>query len=875
MKTFLFNLLFFTLLFGHDVTVMPTGGDYSCLDSAITHNVQNWVTATDSCIITISGDWTGDTDKVAVKIPANFVTNATYRLKVHTVGIARVRGKWVSGNYLLRPANLSTTNSWFSDSTAYSEFDGIGFEQSYTNPGTPLDFEGSNLTRVIFRNNVIKLSVQPSYGTAAIHCAGFGNNHVIVNNVIYFTVANNAYGINWYGGYLDTSIIANNTIINAGWEGINNGATVRNIVINNLFDNCRNNAVTYCNASDYNSFSMTPIEISPNNGHNKVGCTFHFVDSANGNFHLVNTDTGALTKGVSLASYPRYSFNINADSLSRGIAWSIGANDTVTQNCTPPTISYAVINDTSCVASTHTPSVSGTPDSIGFIGTWGSGLTSFNHSTGVFIWTPIDTLIAKPCTTVAYKSGCSNVESVCSLKVVYGTIQLDSITPRRAMGGTARTAHGRGFRIYKDSIHVTGIDSSAPVSSCTNTAFVFTPDVAADTGWRDTFIVSNGITADTIFDTAYHVDAPPVYCVLNYATTTGGTISHVKDSVVCGLHSKDTATALIGYRWDRWTRSGLTVSWVDSTSRFLEAWKTDSTNGTVTAHFTRVTYTIAVTASGPGAVGSVTSPQDSGVVFAIAADSGNGTSSPWDSFAHWTAGGGAVITSTTTRHTTMYLTANGTAHALFGTRTAVVPTLDYPANGDTAISKTVTVRWHPNAADSAYTIEIDSTASFNSTLLQTYTVTDTFKNVTLTLNSTSYKWKVLGFNNGSTSAYSSTQTFKTAQIDSVAIKLADGGVDTIRLGTATFISGYTLNKPVRCNYAHFTTTDSMTINKPIYVRDSVVYESNCKVGALSGSMILPYQYPPYTLKIRLNGKLGTPPVLPKTAKLPYRTRIYW
>jgi hypothetical protein len=98
-------------------------------------------------------------------------------------------------------------------------------------------------------------------------------------------------------------------------------------------------------------------------------------------------------------------------------------------------------------------------------------------------------------------------------------------------------------------------------------------------------------------------------------------------------------------------------------------------------------------------------------------------------------------------------------------------------------------------------------------------------------------------------------------------------IDTIRADTATFSVAHAFTKPIRCNYAHFTTTDSMTINKPIFVRDSVVFESTSKVGALSGSKLLPFAYPPYKLVIKTNGKRNIPPVLKKG--LGYNSWILW
>jgi hypothetical protein len=108
--------------------------------------------------------------------------------------------------------------------------------------------------------------------------------------------------------------------------------------------------------------------------------------------------------------------------------------------------------------------------------------------------------------------------------------------------------------------------------------------------------------------------------------------------------------------------------------------------------------------------------------------------------------------------------------------------------------------------------------------------------------------------------------------DSIAIQLADITIDTIRVKTAIFQQGYTLNKPVRCDTAYFITTDSMTVSKKIYVKWYAEYSLSSKVGTLSGGMLLPYPYPTNILTIKLNGKNNTIPILPKNA-ITYKSYI--
>jgi hypothetical protein len=454
-------------------------------------------------------------------------------------------------------------------------------------------------------------------------------------------------------------------------------------------------------------------------------------------------------------------------------------------DCTPPTLSYAVQIDTSCVSKTHTPSVGNSPDSIGFVGTWGTSLTSFNHSTGVFVWTPVDTLIAEPCTTRAYKNGCSNVDAVCSLKVVYGTIELDSISPKNLHRLDTCSVYGRGFRIFEDSIHIAGQDSDAVVTSCTNNKIKFIIPSAAGLGWRDTFTVDNGITADTIADSAYNISlfSPPTIsyasnpwsirrlrAVSDVATLSGATCDSVKAT---GLPAGTTCNKTTG------TISGNATTEQVQTDATITAWGADS-NRVLTLPITVTactTYTLTVATTGSGTSTPTTGLVDSGAVTAIAA-----TCPHWYSWAKWTRSGvAAVIADTSLATTTAYLKANATVTANFTLKTAAATTTVYPATGDTGISKNLTLRWNYNVADSFYIVETDTAGTFNSALHTCDTLTDTVKAPTLTRDSTTYSWRVKGGNSGGTSAASSVATFKTAAPASNA-----GGVIVGALGTVAF-----------------------------------------------------------------------------------------
>jgi len=97
-----------------------------------------------------------------------------------------------------------------------------------------------------------------------------------------------------------------------------------------------------------------------------------------------------------------------------------------------------------------------------------------------------------------------------------------------------------------------------------------------------------------------------------------------------------------------------------------------------------------------------------------------------------------------------------------------------------------------------------------------------------------------------------------SSIDSIAYLLDSVGIDTMRLGTAVFQSTYTIDIPIRCNYAIFLNTTVSTISKPIIVRDSIVYTSGATITSLFGSGI--YSTVGHSLVIKLNGVLYTPPI---------------
>ena len=285
------------------------------------------------------------------------------------------------------------------------------------------------------------------------------------------------------------------------------------------------------------------------------------------------------------------------------------------------------------------------------------------------------------------------------------------------------------------------------------------------------------------------------------------------------------ATSAAGYRFWKWTRSGVQVVITDSaassTSAYLKA------AGTITLNDTIIHYLATNAVTGSGTFTPATDLQDSGSVFAIVA-----TPAAHYAFTSWSVSGGAHVTSTTTASTTAWMTGAGTItanfHSIQYTLTIAVsgPGTTTPPPGDvlldTAIRQTIhgtpTSAWdtlahwtgttgvHFNPDSSACSLSASGTATalFGMRVATVPTQTspaqgDTVKNKTVNFqwsaqattdsafilalstdsttflydttitnsksktlsDNTKYFWKVKGGNPGGWSAYSTVLRFRT------------------------------------------------------------------------------------------------------------------
>jgi hypothetical protein len=236
-----------------------------------------------------------------------------------------------------------------------------------------------------------------------------------------------------------------------------------------------------------------------------------------------------------------------------------------------------------------------------------------------------------------------------------------------------------------------------------------------------------------------------------------GSVSPSGAQTVQCLHNLSiAATANLGRRFDHWAgSSNLSIAAPSSASTTVAT--TDSNNAWVNAIWDTVRYTVTLAKSSGGYFSPATITADSGTLYNIYS-----WAPAWWTWVNWTTTAAGHLTTAASETTTVFSTAAATVTANFTLSTVAATTTVYPVSGDTAKPKSLVLRWHYQAPDSAYTVLLDTAAAFNSALLQTLTPTDTVVAVNVTKDSTVYRWKVRGVNAGGNSAYSAVATFKTA-----------------------------------------------------------------------------------------------------------------
>ena len=101
-----------------------------------------------------------------------------------------------------------------------------------------------------------------------------------------------------------------------------------------------------------------------------------------------------------------------------------------------------------------------------------------------------------------------------------------------------------------------------------------------------------------------------------------------------------------------------------------------------------------------------------------------------------------------------------------------IPSLVAPSAGATGISTTPTLSWNPAIGADSYNLQLSTSSSFGSLVVNRTGLTSTSSNITGLLSSTTYFWRVSATNAGGTSPFSDARSFTTSPPSSV--ELIDG-----------------------------------------------------------------------------------------------------
>ncbi|NCB43847.1 MAG: hypothetical protein EOM59_14705 [Clostridia bacterium] len=280
---------------------------------------------------------TADTTAVTVD---GWVTGAYNFLKVYTpvnaneAGVSqRHGGKWDEGKYLFSYGN--NLGNAINILEEYVKIDGLQISvtnQTYDKTAINVDPTNDLEGIIDISNNIFKAVSVSTNGLGAIwtwYNSSGGTAVVNVFNNSFFDFDNGAGGTTvsfYYYAYFN---FFNNTIYNSAF-GVNanswDGVMAKNNIINDCSDDCYYTSFSW---RDGTSNNISSDGTAPG-ANSKINTTVSFIDVANKDFHLSQSDTAAKNAGTDLSTY----FSTDIDGASRNSSinvWDIGADETATQ----------------------------------------------------------------------------------------------------------------------------------------------------------------------------------------------------------------------------------------------------------------------------------------------------------------------------------------------------------------------------------------------------------------------------------------------------------------------------------------------------------------------------------------------------------------
>jgi len=296
-------------------TVKPSGGDYTSLEACMNANEQNLVTADKYFDVEIDGDWSGGNDTSECTIH-NYTTSSSAYINIYTTATAFHGGKPDTTKYCNYQTDSDVSN--LRVHSQYVTITGLFFKKV-----PAWDYGGANLTNVSEPNVVFASCYWQMHNSYAsnrncLYASVASIEPLFKNCVIWSSGSVSSGAMFTFPDSIGWEFI-NCTVI--GWEGnfptdLGGGTFTNNI---------SHGRGTY----DYGDWAgekrgTFTTNLSFDSSGEISNKTLTFVDSANGDFHLLSTDTDAIDVGTDITSIT----TVDIDGQTREVGdWDVGADE--------------------------------------------------------------------------------------------------------------------------------------------------------------------------------------------------------------------------------------------------------------------------------------------------------------------------------------------------------------------------------------------------------------------------------------------------------------------------------------------------------------------------------------------------------------------
>jgi hypothetical protein len=315
-------------------TIAPTGGDYTSLAAWEAGEQTDLVTAGDTHVVEIQGDWSGGPDTTAVVVNG-WTTSSTNDITIRTDAANKASAKWDASKYVLNVPDSSTAG--IAIYSAHLRLVGVQVLLESTTSSTQYGVRTLTGAGHVFEADGCYFRGTVNGGTGAIVGIGSNNSNafnLISTRCIYKDCTNGvtfSYAIDFTKTpYTGNHVAYSNTIYGCVF-GIRSNTAGASLIKNNLIAAGTSGSGvydfhdTFATGSDYNATTSTDTVGTGSN--NISSATVVFRDAANHDLHITNGSTSIIDAGTDLsadATWPLESVDIDGE--SRG-TWDIGADE--------------------------------------------------------------------------------------------------------------------------------------------------------------------------------------------------------------------------------------------------------------------------------------------------------------------------------------------------------------------------------------------------------------------------------------------------------------------------------------------------------------------------------------------------------------------